>query len=279
MVEPDSPPVPALLPSARHRRSMRKQRHLPPVTRRRFVQLGSALAAHLLLPSVSRAEGTPQVLIVGDSMIAGGFGLYLERALRDEHQLEVLRRGKSSTGLARPDFFDWIAEAKRLVESFTPDVSVVMFGGNDVQGLYMGKGEWIRWHEPGWNEEYARRINAFCDVLAPAGQRIYWVGMPVMRPPKFHERVQRVNTIFRAEMAIRPHAEFIDIWWLLSDQDGNYADRIHLEPPSTEPAAPGKKPKKPKRVRVRAGDGIHLSPAGAHHLARHVRSIIVPDLA
>jgi len=48
-----------------------------------------------------------------------------------------------------------------------------------------------------------------CDLLAPEGQRIFWVGMPVMRPPKFHARVQRVNTIYRARMAARTGHPFV----------------------------------------------------------------------
>lgn len=254
---------------------MRMQRKVgsTDVGRRTFVGLSGAAALASLLPSraVRAADPSkPRVLVVGDSMIAGGFGLFLARTLAKEHDYPVRRRGKSSSGLARPDFFDWIEEARRLVDDFSPDVSVVMFGGNDVQGLYMGKGEWIRWHEDAWSAEYARRVVAFCDILAPARQTIFWVGMPVMRPPKFHARVQRVNTIYRAEMAIRPNATFVDTWSVLADENGEYADRIVLEPPEEG--------KRAKRVRVRAGDGIHLSPKGAHHLKDHVLRVLLPVL-
>jgi uncharacterized protein len=243
------------------------------IDRRRFMGLTGAGALTLGWPGLARASregGKPKVLVVGDSMIAGGFGLFLARDLGKEHGYPVQRRGKTSSGLARPDFFDWMKEGERLVSDFAPDVSVVMFGGNDVQGLYMGKGEWIVWQDPGWSAEYARRVVAFCDIIAPAGQTIFWVGMPVMRPPKFHARVQRVNKIFRAEMAIRKNAYFVDAWDVLADENGEYADRIHLEPP--EEGKPAKK------VRVRAGDGIHLSPKGAEHLKEHVLATMLPKL-
>src|SRR5690606_27709686 len=84
-----------------------------------------------------------------------------------------------------------------------------------------------------------------------------------MRPEKFHLRVQRVNTIYRAEMAIRPGARFIDIWRLLADPAGNYADRLDLD---GEPGG--------KTVRVRAGDGIHLNDAGAYRVEAYARAII-----
>jgi uncharacterized protein len=244
-----------------------------PAFSRRSLLLGGAAGLAAAPFRIARAASSAKILIAGDSMVAGGFGLFLARDLKKHHGYAARRRGKSSSGLARPDFFDWIEEAERLVAEEQPDASVVMFGGNDVQGLYMGKGEWIRWHEEGWTVEYAARIDRFCDLLAPNGERIFWVGMPVMRPTKFHERMKRVNTIFSAQMVIRPGAKFIDIWSLLADPEGGYADRIHLGPP------PAEGERRVKKVRVRAGDGIHLSPAGAQHLANHVRAIVHAELS
>jgi hypothetical protein len=249
--------------------------------------LAGLAGAATLLPGLAHADrygpqGGTRVLVIGDSMIAGGFGLYLARALGENRGYDVTRRGKSSSGLARPDFFDWQAEAERLVGDTPHDATVVMFGGNDVQGLWMGKGEWIRWEDEGWSEEYARRIAALADIVAPAGQQLFWIGMPVMRPSKFHARVQRVNTIYRAEMAIRPNALFVDIWSVLADEDGQYADHIYVTPKGTSDDGSGEtagedepepKPKR-KKVLVRAGDGIHLTVAGAHYLTDHVEQVV-----
>jgi hypothetical protein len=244
------------------------------LTRRRLLQATALTLGAALLPRTAGAAEPPtaggpgkKILILGDSMIAGAVGLFLENGLRKEHGYQVRRKGKSSTGLARPDFFSWPKEAKAQIDAYTkdggPDAVVAMFGGNDVQGLYMGKGEWVTWPEPGWPAEYARRVNAFADIVAPNGRPLFWIGMPVMRPEKFHVRVQRVNTIFRAEMAIRPGGHFIDIWRLLADTNGHYTDRLDID------GVPGG-----KTERVRAGDGIHLSVAGAHRVEKHVRAII-----
>ncbi len=227
----------------------------PMLTTRRSFLLAAAASA--FWPGVAR--GKPgRVLLVGDSMIAGAFGLYLEQHLRKAVGHEVERRGKSSSGLARPDFFDWLEEGERLRTKFSPDAVVVMFGGNDGQGLYMGRGaepKWIRWHEDGWTEEYRRRVNAFADVMTANGEQIFWVGMPVMKPTKLNARVDHMNTIYRAEMAIRPHAEFVDVWRLLAGPDGGYAHELEVAG---------------KRVRIRASDGVHLSGAGAKVLVEHV---------
>jgi uncharacterized protein len=241
----------------------------PLCSRRIWLHGLAAAAGAALLPKPARAAETAgevartRILIVGDSMIAGGVGLFLENGLRKVHGYEVRRKGKSSTGLARPDFFAWPKEAQKQVDEFAPDAAVVMFGGNDVQGLRMPDKGWITWPEPEWPDEYARRVNAFADIVAAGGKPLFWIGMPVMRPEKFHARVQRVNTIYRAEMAIRPGAHFIDIWRLLADDDGDYTDRLDAD---GEPGG--------KKVRVRAGDGIHLSVAGAQRVEAHVRAIV-----
>ena len=253
----------------------------PNLTRRRLLQAAAGattcLLSAALLPRTARAAepapptGGKKILILGDSMIAGAVGLFLENGLRKQHGYQVRRKGKSSTGLARPDFFSWPKEAKAQIDAYAgdgPDAVVAMFGGNDVQGLYMGKGEWVTWPEPGWSAEYARRVNAFADIVAPGGRPLFWIGMPVMRPEKFHVRVQRVNTIFRAEMAIRPGGRFIDIWRLLADADGDYTDRLDID------GVPGG-----KTERVRAGDGIHLSVAGAHRVEKYVRAIVHETLS
>lgn len=239
-------------------------------SRRTLLRGGLAALAAGALPRVVRAAdpSATKILIVGDSMIAGAVGLFLENGLRKLYGYQVRRKGKSSTGLARPDFFAWPKEAQKQVDEFQPDAAVVMFGGNDVQGLRMPDKSWITWHEPGWSEEYARRVNEFADIVAPGGKPLFWIGMPVMRPEKFHLRVQRVNTIYRAEMAIRPGARFIDIWRVLAGEDGAYADRLDAD---GEPGG--------KTVRVRAGDGIHLSVAGAHRVVAHAQDVIHTNLS
>ncbi len=246
-------------------------------------------AGALALASSARivAAGGKRILIIGDSMIAGGFGLYLARDLQREDGFPTIRDGKSSTGLARPDFFDWPARARELVaEHGVCDATVIMVGGNDAQGLYLGKGAWIRFpEEPQWPKEYARRVVTLCDIVAPDHQQIFWVGMPVMKPEKLHAKVQRINWICRAEMAIRPNALFIDIWRLLADENGDYTDRVVLPADAAAAAAAAgdgdadtERKARPRTTRVRAGDGIHLSPAGSQYLADHVRGVVVQTL-
>lgn len=191
--------------------------------------------------------------------------MFMERTLRKEHGFDVARRGRSSSGMARPDFFSWPKESVRLVEERKPDATVLMFGGNDGQGIYMGKGEWIRWGEEGWRQEYARRVNALCDVFAPEQQQLFWIGLPIMRPTKLRGRCAQINTIFRAEMALRRNALFIDTWDLLTNDAGEFVDKMPLEGSSSP-------------TRVRAHDGVHLRGPGARVIESKALSKMLPIL-
>lgn len=206
-------------------------------------------------PTRARADAR-KVLIIGGSTMEGGLGLFLERHLK-EGGFDVQRRGKKSSGLARPDFFDWPKEATRLHAAFAPDVSVVMFGGNDGMSLHMGSGadpKWIRPDDPQWDVEYRRRVAALADILAPGGERLLWIGMPPVKDAKLNRRVERMNVAFSAEMEARGNGHFLETWNLLG-VDGAYTDRVEIDG---------------VRVRVRAGDGVHLTPAGAKFMVGHV---------
>lgn len=228
----------------------------------------AGLAAALLGPARARAAGE-KVLMIGDSLFAGGFGLQLERAFEQKDGFVVDRRGVVSSGLARPDFYDWFEHGAQAHAEAQPDIVLVMFGGNDKQGLYMGKqsgrSRWVRPQDEdqAWDKEYRRRINALADTLAPKDEWLFWIGMPQMRSPKLNAHVEHVNDLFREEMALRPKARFIEIWEVLAD-GGEFTEHMLVEG---------------TRTRVRARDGVHISPAGGKKLARNVRPRILAHLS
>ncbi|PRP94747.1 hypothetical protein ENSA5_40700 [Enhygromyxa salina] len=224
---------------------------------RRQLSLSLALSPVLgLWPRVGHARA-PRVLIVGDSLIVGGFGPALEAELEQRYSFAVDRRGKVASGLARPDFYDWFEVGPEARAEFLPDAVIVMFGGNDRQGLYMGEGadpEWIRYGSEGWEPEYRRRINAFANAMTPAGEGLIWVGIPQMRSAKLCAHVAYVNRLVRAELAIRPSARFVDVWTVLAE-DGGFTEQLEIDG---------------QRERVRTGDGIHITRAGGRVLAEYV---------
>ena len=80
------------------------------------------------------ADDPALVYIAGDSD-AGTFGPYLEQLLDESGIVDVELDYKVSSGLARPDFYDWNDRFALQVPALDPEIVVVTFGGNDSQGL------------------------------------------------------------------------------------------------------------------------------------------------
>lgn len=221
---------------------------------RRDLLLGlTAGAGALLAPRAARATEPRRVLIVGSSAMAGAFGGALQWGL-EALGYEVHRRHRSSSSLTRPDFFDWFEEGQRLYDSFRPDATLVFFAANDAQALFTeSEPKWIQFHdEAPWTKAYRARVNRFADTVSPRGERVVWIGAPVMRSPKLNERMRRTNKIYEEEMQWRRSAMFVDTWAQLADPHGNYADRVRVDG---------------SMIKVRAPDGVHFNRAGAKILA------------
>ena len=102
-----------------------------------------------------------RVLLLGDSMIATGFGVKLESLLDKTAGIVAYRKGKSASGLARPDFYDWMSEGRHQALAREPDVVIVMLGGNDGQDLTTNgpSKRRVRWGSEAWNDAYAARVD------------------------------------------------------------------------------------------------------------------------
>ncbi|PRQ10228.1 SGNH/GDSL hydrolase family protein [Enhygromyxa salina] len=228
--------------------------------RRSFsIGLSAALAA-ALLPRRAQA-GAAKIMVLGGSTIHGALGKYIETALA-EAGFTTQRHAKSSSGLARPDFYDWPAAAKGYCQRFSPDAVVVMFGGNDGQGLFMGEGakpQWTRWEDEGWKPEYRSRVEAFADAVAPNGEQIFWMGMPEMKSNKLDGRMKRMNGIYEAAMAARANGHYLSTRGLMPGVQG-YSEFAKIGG---------------KEVRVRTEDGVHYTLHGAQIVA----DAIVPAVA
>jgi hypothetical protein len=208
-------------------------------------------AAPPVEPPIPEAPRT--VLLVGDSLAATGFGALLERRL-DEHPLvKCHRRGKSASGLARPDFFDWMAEAKRQVDARDPDLVVVILGGNDGQDLTTrkGTGKRARWDTPGWAPEYRARVDAFLAALAAEGREILWLGLPTMGQRGLERKLERIRAV-QLEAVIAAGATHLDTRELLVDEQGEALREV----------AVGR-----RRHPLREEDGVHFTMAGSEHFA------------
>lgn len=206
-----------------------------------------------------RAEPAPQIprdvslWTAGDS-VSGHLGLALRRR-GAEQGFGAEAEYRVSTGLCRPDVYNWPLRIEQETARLKPRAVVLLFGANDDQGIRDGQHA----HQFGtdeWRAAYARRVTELMQRLVRDGREVYWVGQPVMRDGGFGDRMRVLNAIYAGQAAHTPGVTYVDAWTLFSGEDGRYADYL--------PDEHG------RLVKVREGDGIHLTGAGGDRLAAEV---------
>jgi hypothetical protein len=200
-------------------------------------------------------SGLPQplrILLIGDSTIQEGLGTELERLLESYKDLSVYRFGKYSTGLARPDYFNWREKITELKAEFEPDLIIAHWGDNDCQGLSTEAGEFIcHFGTDEWDQIYSERSQAIIKLMQEGGAGAVVVGLPIMRSKNFSNKVERLNQV--VEKAVTSAGGvFIPTWEMTSDADGKYMSKVEFNGAN--------------RI-IRASDGIHLSTHGSAYVA------------
>lgn len=193
----------------------------------------------------------PLRLWVGGDSLTSEFGPALSDRLARTRRGDAHVEFRFSTGLARPDFFDWPARLAAVAEEFDPEVYVVMFGANDGQNVEVD-GTVLGFDTDEWAKEYADRVGSLMDQLTAEGSTVYWIGQPVMRAADFDAKMQILNEVYEAQAEQREAVTYIPTRELFAGPDGEYV--AYLEDSNGA------------RVLMRQQDGIHLTRAGGERL-------------
>jgi uncharacterized protein len=205
-----------------------------------------------------------RLYIAGDSM-AQGFGEALERLATQTGVVDADLDFKVSSGLTRPDFFDWPKRLSAQVAKFQPDVVVISFGGNDAQPIKAANGKTYQVNDPEWKTEYERRVGAAMDFLGADGRKLIWVGTPNARSDDFNVRLRVLWSAVQDQAASHPGVSLVDTWNMFSSPDGSYADYIVDETDN-------------QAKLMRADDGYHLNFDGANKLARAIELVVNDEI-
>jgi hypothetical protein len=196
-------------------------------------------------PSSAQPLSAERVLLIGDSNFFGTLGHTLRVGLEAQGHAVHLR-GKPSSGLARPEFFDWFRESEHLIEQFQPTVVITMLGANDVQRItWPALSDRVFFKdEAAWRRAYFGRVRQFMKHLAQDGRRVFYLS-PTNRGWKIAvDAVTKVREIqSRAALGLNG-VTWIDMFPLSSDENGSWlrmgrdedgkpiwyrrSDRIHL---------------------------------------------------
>lgn len=210
-------------------------------------------------PKLPTAATPLRVLIVGDS-IGLDMGGALQSDLAGTGVVTAGLDGRESTGLTRPDYFNWPAELANDMKADNPQVVVVMIGANDAQD-FLGPPD-TPYASPAWNGLYAQRVAQFMQIAGSTGAVVVWVGMPPMQNPTLSAQMADLNTIVRQQAAAaKPPVTFIDTDKSLGTPTGGYTAF------TTNAAG--------QIVNTRTPDGTHLTTGGGQVVAQQVIAQLV----
>lgn len=208
-----------------------------------------SVPANTPLTALLPLAGKPlTVVLAGDSMMGVGLAPALMNAHKDD-PITFIKAYKPATGLTRPEVFDWQSQYPIMTAGATADLVLVAIGANDAQDIMLD-GALLKYGSDEWFMMYEQRM---ADYLALMGDvPVVWVGLPPMRLPKYQQKMALMNRFTYAVSQNYPN-----VLWYNPNQD------IAQNGEYQEYGSPFG-----KTVRLRAGDGIHLSNEGAAAIAR-----------
>ena len=191
--------------------------------------------------------------VMGDSMVQF-FGHVMVGLANDTGVIEASTEHQLSSGLSRPDFYDWPTRIVAVLAAEDPDAVVLMFGGNDAQAIVVD-GQIARRFSDAWVQEYSARVGHVMDLVTTDPDRVLiWVGQPIMEDPEYDARMQRLNEVFEAEAATRERVHYVDTRDLFRGPNGGFSRYVA--------DADG------QLADVRLTDGVHLSTVGGRWLSQ-----------
>jgi lysophospholipase L1-like esterase len=195
-----------------------------------------------------------RVLIVGDS-IGIDVGGPLQNDLSNSGVATAVLDARESTGLTRPDYFNWPAELQTDLKAYTPQIVVIMIGANDPQD-FLGPPD-VPYGSARWNDMYAQRVDTFMQIAQSTGAAVIWVGMPPMQSGQRTDEMSDVNAVVQQE-AVKQHPpiDYLSTWTLLGTAQGTYTPFVTT--------AGG------QVLNIRTPDGTHLTPAGGELVSQSV---------
>lgn len=206
--------------------------------------------------SVYTAAHPLRLWVAGDSL-AEVPGQALERLAGALDVVGV--ESRLSTGLARPDLYNWFTRLQVAPRTLRPKVAVLSFGADDAHDYMTGvpTGKTIGpLGSPSWVAEYRRRVDGVTRELAADGIFVVWLGLPIPDGAGFRRSYPVVNRIL--ESVVRAHpttATYIDTWDMLAGAHGQYTPYLREHGTLTL---------------MRLPDGVHYTQAAGDLIAAQV---------
>jgi hypothetical protein len=119
-------------------------------------------------------------------------------------------------------------------------------------------------HTEKWEAAYIKRIDATIAALKSANVPVLWVGLPAQRSGRATSDSAYLNELYRGR-AEKAGVTYVDVWDGFVDE----ASRFMVQGPDVEGQV----------RRLRAGDGVYFTKAGARKLAHYVEREMLRSIA
>ena len=204
-----------------------------------------------------------RVLLIGDSMMQS-LAPHIQRELLARHHIKSINRGKPSSGLRYPDYYNWPEHLATQLEE-NPDVRliIVLLGANDPQDTPnpAAPEQKLNFGTPEWETYYRGEIRKILQTAAARGAKTLWIGPPLMKAPKYSKKITYLDGLIADEVE-KAQQHYQNTNRLFAKADGSYTAFLPDE--------------RGKPVAVRKGDGIHFTGPGEKILTRHILEQINP---
>jgi len=198
-----------------------------------------------------------RVWVAGDSL-AEVPGQGLQRVAGSSVDI-VGVESRLSTGLARPDLYNWFLRIPAAVRQLAPKVVVLSFGADDAHNYLAGvpKGRTVGpLGSPSWNAEYRRRVEGVTRELAARSIYVVWLGLPIPAGSGFQHSFPIVNRIIESVAKQNARSSvYVDTWHMLDDAHGRYTPYLRVHG---------------KLTLMRLPDGVHYTAAAGDLIAQQV---------
>lgn len=187
-----------------------------------------------------------RVLVAGDSL-SESMGPQLKKALSGYTGLEIIPIGKRSTGLCRPDFFNWPEVLEKNLQELHPNIVFMWVGTNDNQNVYGMKGLGTPAFSPEWQQAYARKMLEIINLCTRYKAKLVFITPPVMPDGYFNNELEQINKLMFA-VCKKYRVDCINGRSILADQNGKYQQSIVTPDGKTKP--------------LRTPDTVHITDTG-----------------
>ena len=202
------------------------------------------------------ADEPLRLWIAGDS-IAWSVGQGLGKLAAATGVVAPVYESRVSSGVSSPGFFDWPKRVGEELPRLNPEVVVFVMGTNDWMAPQPTPLDATG--QPAWKGKYEAQVQTLVDALARDGRILYWLGPPILKDTKQDAGAQAAAAVIKDVIARNHDAHYVDAHALLDADDGTYTATVDVNG---------------KKVLVRSGDGIHLTPEGGEFVGNALFDLI-----